>query len=254
MDTPTLALAIKKASEIARQVSAEVAERVARSIVPEKGDPGYTPIKGKDYFDGKDAYVPKKGVDYFDGDPGYTPVKGKDYDDGKPGKDANRWHLVYGEPDDDFGDDDDFALDGNNSNVYQKQAGEWEFILHLKSETPSLQMQPPAVLSEQRITSIINSIISSGPDITYKDADFTAGLQNEIIHVGASCTISLPPPQGNKGKYYEVKRLTTAGVVTVDTVSGNSQDFDYRHECQKITQDRWSIRVVSDGGTWLVVH
>lgn len=35
-----------------------------------KGDPGYTPIKGVDYFDGA------KGDP---GDPGYTPVKGVDY-------------------------------------------------------------------------------------------------------------------------------------------------------------------------------
>lgn len=72
-----------------------------------RGDPGYTPVKGKDYSDGKDGYTPKKGKDYHDGkdgkrgprgsrgisvkgDAGYTPIKGKDYfdgEDGKPGKD-----------------------------------------------------------------------------------------------------------------------------------------------------------------------
>lgn len=36
----------------------------------DKGDPGYTPVKGVDYFDGKDGYTPVKGVDYFDGEPG----------------------------------------------------------------------------------------------------------------------------------------------------------------------------------------
>ena len=36
----------------------------------EKGDPGYTPIKGIDYFDGEPGYTPVKGVDYFDGEPG----------------------------------------------------------------------------------------------------------------------------------------------------------------------------------------
>ena len=54
----------------------------------DKGDDGYSPIKGKDYF--TDAEIktflekitPKKGVDYNDGkagDDGYTPKKGKDY-------------------------------------------------------------------------------------------------------------------------------------------------------------------------------
>ena len=47
-----------------------------------QGEPGYTPIKGVDYFDGtpgapgKDGYTPIKGVDYFDGK------------DGKDGKDG----------------------------------------------------------------------------------------------------------------------------------------------------------------------
>ena len=56
-----------------------------------KGDTGYTPVKGIDYFDGKDGvdgYTPVKGVDYFDGKDGYTPQKGVDYFDGKDGKDG----------------------------------------------------------------------------------------------------------------------------------------------------------------------
>lgn len=76
------------------------------------GVDGYTPVKGKDYFDGqdgkdglngKDGYTPIKGIDYFDGKngvdgkdgvngkdgaAGYTPVKGVDYFDGKDGKDG----------------------------------------------------------------------------------------------------------------------------------------------------------------------
>lgn len=55
------------------------------------GKDGYTPIKGVDYFDGKDGadgkdgYTPVKNVDYFDGKDGTngadgkTPVKGEDY-------------------------------------------------------------------------------------------------------------------------------------------------------------------------------
>jgi hypothetical protein len=90
--------------------------------VAAKGDPGKTPQKEVDYFDGKDgigrpptcqwegtgirfqnpdgswpSYVdlkgkkgdpgdtPKKGVDYNDGSDGVTPVKGKDYNDGSDG-------------------------------------------------------------------------------------------------------------------------------------------------------------------------
>lgn len=50
-----------------------------------KGDPGYTPIKGVDYFDGKDGKTPIKGVDYRDGSNGKTPIKGVDYFDGEKG-------------------------------------------------------------------------------------------------------------------------------------------------------------------------
>ena len=50
-----------------------------------KGRDGYTPVKGKDYFDGEDGYTPVKDKDYFDGEDGYTPVKGKDYFDGEDG-------------------------------------------------------------------------------------------------------------------------------------------------------------------------
>ncbi len=62
-----------------------------------KGDIGYSPIKGKDYFtkkevdDFKKEITPKKGKDYKDGksikgDSGYTPQKDIDYFDGDDGK------------------------------------------------------------------------------------------------------------------------------------------------------------------------
>lgn len=44
---------------------------------PEKGDPGYTPIKGKDYFDGEDG----NGEDGEDGQDGLTPREGIHYID-----------------------------------------------------------------------------------------------------------------------------------------------------------------------------
>ena len=65
---------------------------------PLKGEDGYTPVKGVDYFDGQDGYTPIKGVDYFDGEDGqdgqngqdgYTPIKGVDYFDGAKGDTGN---------------------------------------------------------------------------------------------------------------------------------------------------------------------
>ena len=45
----------------------------------EKGDDGYTPVKGVDYFDGEDGRTPVKGIDYFDGEKG---------EPGEPGQNA----------------------------------------------------------------------------------------------------------------------------------------------------------------------
>ena len=49
------------------------------------GQDGYTPVKGKDYFDGNDG---KDGKDGTNGKDGYTPQKGIDYFDGKDGIDG----------------------------------------------------------------------------------------------------------------------------------------------------------------------
>ena len=49
------------------------------------GKDGYTPIKGVDYFDGKNGLDGKDGSDGKNGTDGYTPIKGVDYFDGKDG-------------------------------------------------------------------------------------------------------------------------------------------------------------------------
>jgi hypothetical protein len=157
-------IARKEAGRIVPKVesiAAKIAEKVARSIIPAKGDAGYAPIKGKDYFDGKDGYAPIKDVDYFDGKDGYTPKKGKDYNDGAAGKSANEWHLLYDEPDEDFGSDGDFALDGKTSNIYHKAKGQWDFVTHLKAEVPSMQMQAPRAYSPEQIREIAGVAVAA---------------------------------------------------------------------------------------------
>ena len=68
-------------------------QTIARDQVQHAADSGqFKPIKGVDYFDGKDGYTPVKGIDYRDGEDGYTPVKGIDYRDGIDGISAShRW-------------------------------------------------------------------------------------------------------------------------------------------------------------------
>lgn len=80
---------------------------------------GYTPVKGVDYFDGKDGvdgYTPIKGKDYFDGadgadgKDGYVPVKGVDYFDGKDGTDGKDGFSIYSV--------DNFGTSDGNTGVY----------------------------------------------------------------------------------------------------------------------------------------
>ena len=93
----------------------EVINSLIKLFKGDKGDDGKTPQKGVDYFtdeeveniiksvlkqiptpkDGKDGYTPIKGKDYFDGKDGYTPVKGKDYFDGKDGLDGEDAVVDY---------------------------------------------------------------------------------------------------------------------------------------------------------------
>jgi hypothetical protein len=54
----------------------------------DKGETGYSPIKGKDYFDGRDGYTPRKNVDYSDGRDGKNGEDGKDGCDGLDGQDG----------------------------------------------------------------------------------------------------------------------------------------------------------------------
>lgn len=76
-------------ASVKKQVQSDGSVKLTFSI-PEgekgdQGDPGYTPRKNVDYFDGKDGYTPQKNIDYFDGKDGYTPQKGIDYFDGDKG-------------------------------------------------------------------------------------------------------------------------------------------------------------------------
>ena len=82
-----------------RNPQADLWDKLLAQITQLKGDDGYTPKKGIDYFTAAeidsiikhirsqvpDGYTPVKGKDYRDGIDGYTPVKGKDYRDGVDG-------------------------------------------------------------------------------------------------------------------------------------------------------------------------
>lgn len=57
----------------------ELTEEQIAALKGKDGKDGYTPVKGVDYFDGKDGINGKDGVDGKNGSDGKTPVKGTDY-------------------------------------------------------------------------------------------------------------------------------------------------------------------------------
>lgn len=85
----------------------KLAELMA-NLKGEKGDEGYTPQKGKDYFTEKEieaikrAITPVKGKDYFTKEEiadfleKITPVKGRDYFDGEQGKPGRDGESIEG--------------------------------------------------------------------------------------------------------------------------------------------------------------
>lgn len=67
---------------------ASFAEKLKKIKDDRKPKDGYTPVKGKDYFDGKDGHTPIKGEDYFDGIDGKDGEQGPKGDKGDPGNDG----------------------------------------------------------------------------------------------------------------------------------------------------------------------
>ena len=69
-----------------------------------KGDPGYTPIKGVDYFDGED---------------------GEDGKNGENGKDGSQIHLGANDPSNDTGANGDYYINATTGYLFKKSSDRW---------------------------------------------------------------------------------------------------------------------------------
>ena len=112
----------------------------------EKGEDGYTPIKGVDYFDGEQGvpgYTPQKGVDYFDGQQGekgdpftyedFTPeqlasLKGEKGDKGDQGERGLQGERGEKGEKGDKGDTGEKGADGTGVSILGSYASEAELI------------------------------------------------------------------------------------------------------------------------------
>lgn len=201
----------------------------ARAIIPErgaKGDRGEKGIKGDAGKNGKHGANGKNGRDGKDG------ANGKD---GTDGINANRWHLTFGEPDVDFGGDDDFALDGESSNVWHKDKGEWEFVTHLKAEVP--MMQAPRAYSPEQIRDISGGV----PSVRYTATDTTTTDDDEVIVATGLATVTLHTPTSTEPlKAKRIKRvgLSPVTVTDVDT-TGYILNVNYQAVDVQWTGTEW---------------
>lgn len=114
------------------KITFELSDGTEKSVefTAPQGEPGYTPQKGIDYFDGQ------PGKDGEDGKDGYTPVKGVDYFDGKDG--------VDGQPGEkgDKGDKGEPGKDGSDANVTAQN------IASALGYTPANEDNLPEVVAE----------------------------------------------------------------------------------------------------------
>lgn len=166
----------------------------------DKGEPGYTPIKGVDYFDGengndadenkiiskvllqipkpKDGYIPIKGVDYFDGLQGEIGLKGD--------KPKHRWK--------------------GTKLQFEKPDGTWGQLIDLKGNTGltglpggSLGASYPSVhFNNSLITTGVRDINfeGSGVDVqvsgTKVNVSITGGdLSGYVPYIGATTNVDL---------------------------------------------------------------
>lgn len=139
------------------------------------GKDGYTPIKGVDYFDGRDGHTPVKDVDYFDGKDGYTPVKGVDYFDGKDGADGTPGKSAYS-----------YAKDGGYSGT------EEEFAEKLAGEADTINAIPVPTSAAVGQTIVVKTVDENGTptewgliDAPYSKAEIDNILGSYITDIDA---------------------------------------------------------------------
>lgn len=215
---------------------AKIARKEAGKIVPDKGERGpigLTGNPGRDGIDGKHGVNGKDGRDGIDGKDGRDGKNGKD---GADGFDGASWHLTFESPDEDFGGDGDFALDGKTSNIYHKAKGKWEFVVHLKAEVPQFQMQPPRAYSPDQIREQLQQ-----PKVRYTAVDTVTTDDDETIVCTAELTVTLHTPATTlPTKPKRIKRAGS-GDVTVTTVdaSGYILNINYQAVDVQWTGTEW---------------
>lgn len=214
----------------------------------EKGDAGYTPVKGLDYFDGKPGYTPIKGKDYVDGKngkDGYTPKKNVDYfdgKDGKPGKDGEdasveemngiaKGHLEKHEK--------EFNHDLiHNSTIVGPLTVDIESIKQWR--IPQIQNQKLVFIDlpnideklahMQRFMRGVSSTTSARYRIRTVTQSYTLDPLDQIVHVNASAgnvVITFYPAAGNEGSHIYIKRVDNQLQNTVEFQFPNGETIDF---------------------------
>lgn len=168
------------------------------------GEPGYTPIKGVDYFDGEDGYTPIKGKDYFDGEPGYTPVKGRDYFDGENGKDGKDGYTPIKGVDYFDGVDGQNGKDGQD---YILTAQDKEEIANLTIETIS------PVLDGKMEYYIINfdgtAFKHNGTTLTFNEIKTLCMDEKNFVYAQYSNRLYIPQYVSNNNIFFQATYITS---------------------------------------------
>jgi len=291
--SPTIRLALQKLSDAQAQRQAHIEQTQAKrseenmtnkmiqalegigkvtSLQGPKGDPGYTPIRGIDYFTEQDvrillqAATPIKGTHYFDGESiqgeqgpqgeaGPMGPIGKSGVDGEDGADVDMAEVIAEAKKvvdttlKNLPKQDSFLLAGKKVSTtelqdkdilqYNKEKDQFEFVKLPKKEVqPFFSGGGPSASTRYRIKTVTASTVLDPLDqIVYGNA-------------GGNITITLPSAAGQEGTWLNIKKLNASNTITIaaagsDTIDGLSTVV--------LTQQYTSLEFVSNGvSSWLI--
>ena len=153
-------------------------------------------------------------------------------DQGDPGQDGNRWFDGTGAPAPGLGNDDDYYLDTDNGDIYQKQSGSWVIVGNIEGPQgptgpqgpigPAGPMNVEAFISEAVTVTLPNSTTKQ---IIYSDSVTISATGDCFLDV----SLAVKPHSTNNDMEFDIQ---VDGVTLVP-------DYAEEHKDQSAAQSHW---------------
>lgn len=218
-----------------------------------KGEDGYTPVKGVDYFDGEKG-EPGQSVKGDRGTPGR---------DGADGKDADIQDLIplmNTEVDQKL---KEHEKEFNHDLIHDpKMLGPLEIDMATIQEEDFLQVKNKKIVGVKlpKVKPAISHGASSTTSGRYRIKTITQSETldplDQIIHVNASTgniTLTFYSASGQEGSHHFIKRIDNTLANTVSFAMTGSETLDFETLYQLVNQGS-GAEVYTDGSNWFLKH